>query len=89
MHLTTAECACRHNYEAVGKLGKTINLKIPWRYENIAIRGQIGLDKQHLVGVGSCSVFCVVPSLISLGIWSSSQGCHSLTSPLINFKSYN
>ena len=41
MHLTTAECACRHNYGAVGKLGKTINLKIPWRYENIVIQGQI------------------------------------------------
>ena len=28
MHLITAECACRHNYRAVGKLGNTINLKI-------------------------------------------------------------
>ena len=28
VHLTTAECACRHNYRAVGKLGTKINLKI-------------------------------------------------------------
>ena len=28
VHLTTAECACRHNYRAVSKLGNTINLKI-------------------------------------------------------------
>ena len=28
MHLTTAECACRHNHRAVSKLGNTINLKI-------------------------------------------------------------
>ena len=28
MHLITAECACRHNYRAVGKLGNKINLKI-------------------------------------------------------------
>ena len=28
VHLITAECACRHNYRAVGKLGNTINLKI-------------------------------------------------------------
>ena len=28
VHLTTAECSCRHNYWAVGNLGNTINLKI-------------------------------------------------------------
>ena len=28
VHLTTAECACRHNHRAVSKLGNTINLKI-------------------------------------------------------------
>ena len=28
VHLTTAECACRHNYRAVGKLGNKINSKI-------------------------------------------------------------
>ena len=28
VHLTTAECGCRHNYRAVGKLGNTINLKV-------------------------------------------------------------
>ena len=28
VHLTTAECACRHNYRAVDKLCNTINLKI-------------------------------------------------------------
>ena len=28
VHLTIAECVCRHNYRAVGKLGNLINLKI-------------------------------------------------------------
>ena len=28
VHLTTADCACRHNYRADGKVGNTINLKI-------------------------------------------------------------
>ena len=28
VHLTTAECVCRHNYSAIGKVGNKINLKI-------------------------------------------------------------
>ena len=47
VHLITAECACRHNYWAVGKLGNTINLKI-FNYNIVDLEDLISQSNVHV-----------------------------------------